>query len=92
MEPGSILSDEMQFHLKVTAEDVGKYVILPGDPGRVAKISAYLDDPSEVACNREYRVHTGTLCGEKVSVVSTGIGGSSAAIAMEELVRGMTAP
>lgn len=76
---------EKQFHLKCTAEDVGKYCILPGDPGRVPSIAELLDDAKEVAYNREYRLWTGYLLGEKVSVCSTGIGGPSAAIAMEEL-------
>ena len=66
--------------------DVGKYVILPGDPKRCKKIAQYFDDPKLVADNREYVTYTGYLNGEKVSVTSTGIGGPSAAIAMEELV------
>ena len=82
-----LLSDELQFHLKITADDVGKYAILPGDPGRVEKIAQYLDNARFVAQNREYTTYTGTLLGEKISVVSTGIGGPSAAIAVEELIR-----
>lgn len=76
---------ELQFHIKCKAGDVGRYVILPGDPGRCEKIAAYFDDPHHVVSNREYTVYTGTLLGEKVSVCSTGIGGPSAVIAMEEL-------
>ena len=76
---------ELQFHIKCKAGDVGRYVILPGDPGRCEKIAAYFDNPYKVGSNREYTVYTGTLLGEKVSVCSTGIGGPSAAIAMEEL-------
>ena len=76
---------ELQFHIKCKAGDVGRYVILPGDPGRCEKIAAYFDNPYKVSSNREYTVYTGTLLGEKVSVCSTGIGGPSAAIAMEEL-------
>ena len=72
-------------HLAVTSEDVGRYVLLPGDPGRCEKIAEFFTDPVEVAFNREYRTITGTLLGEKVSVVSTGIGNPSAAIAIEEL-------
>jgi uridine phosphorylase len=64
---------------------VGRYVILPGDPGRCPAIAKYFDDPKQVAYNREYNVYTGTLLGEKVSVCSTGIGGPSAVIAIEEL-------
>ncbi|MCR4890706.1 MAG: uridine phosphorylase [Lachnospiraceae bacterium] len=76
-----------QYHTHTNEENVGKYVILPGDPGRVEKIAAYLDNAEFVASNREYTTYTGYLDGEKVSVTSTGIGGPSAAIAMEELYR-----
>ena len=76
---------ENQFHIACTPEDVGRYCILPGDPGRVPAIAAYFDDAKQVAYNREYNVWTGTLLGEKVTACSTGIGGPSASIAMEEL-------
>ena len=74
-----------QFHIRCKPGDVGGYCILPGDPGRCEKIAALFDDPAHVKTNREYVTYTGTLLGEKVSVCSTGIGGPSAAIAMEEL-------
>lgn len=77
----------LQYHIQTNAEMIGEYVILPGDPGRCDKIAAYLDNPQKVAQNREFTTYTGTLLGNKVSVTSTGIGGPSAAIAMEELVR-----
>lgn len=76
---------EKQYHIACGRGDVGRYVLLPGDPGRSARIAAYFDDPVPVATNREFVTWTGTLEGEKVSVCSTGIGGPSAAIAMEEL-------
>ncbi|MCR4658008.1 MAG: uridine phosphorylase [Lachnospiraceae bacterium] len=76
-----------QYHIHVKPGDVGRYVILPGDPGRCEKIAGYFDDPKLVAVNREYVTYTGTLDGERVSVTSTGIGGPSASIAMEELYR-----
>ena len=76
---------EIQFHIKCGPEDVGGYCILPGDPGRCAAIARHMENPVFVGSNREYMIYTGTLEGEKVSVVSTGIGGPSAAIAMEEL-------
>ncbi len=76
-----------QYHTCVGVGDIGEYVILPGDPKRVEKIAKYLENPKFIADNREYLSYTGTLSGEKVSVVSTGIGGPSAAIAMEELVQ-----
>ena len=77
---------EQEFHILCAPGDVGRYCILPGDPGRCEKIAAYLEEPRLIAHNREFVTYTGTLAGEKVSVVSTGIGGPSAAIAMEELV------
>lgn len=76
-----------QYHIGVAEEDIGKYVILPGDPKRCEKIAAHFDNPKLVGDNREYVTYTGYLKGEKVSVTSTGIGGPSAAIAMEELTK-----
>ena len=81
------MAEELLYHLQMKKEDVGRYVLLPGDPGRCEQIASYLDDPHLVAYNREYKTYTGTLLGEKVSVTSTGIGGPSAAIAVEELVK-----
>ena len=75
----------MQFHIHCVEGDVGRYCFLPGDPGRCESIASYFDNPVHIGMNREYNVWTGTLLGEKVSVCSTGIGGPSAAIAMEEL-------
>ena len=76
-----------QYHIQVTKGEVGRYVILPGDPKRCVKIAQYFDNPVLIADNREYITYTGTLDGVKVSVTSTGIGGPSASIAMEELYR-----
>lgn len=76
-----------QYHIQVAKGEVGRYVIMPGDPKRCAKIAEYFDDPLLIADNREYVTYTGTLDGVKVSVTSTGIGGPSASIAMEELYR-----
>ncbi len=75
----------VQYHIQCAEGEVGKYVIIPGDPGRCEKIAKYFDNPVLVAQNREYTTYTGTLLGEKVSVCSTGIGGPSASIAVEEL-------
>ena len=74
-----------QFHIRCVEGDVGRYVFLPGDPGRCESIAQYFDNPVHVGMHREYNIYTGTLLGQKVSVCSTGIGGPSAAIAMEEL-------
>ena len=75
-----------QYHIGVGPDDIGKYVILPGDPKRCAKIAAHFDNAKLVGDSREYVTYTGYLNGVKVSVTSTGIGGPSASIAMEELV------
>lgn len=79
--------DERQHHIQVAPGEVGRYVFLPGDPGRCEPIARLFDNPKLVASNREYVTWTGYLDGEKVSVTSTGIGCPSAAIAMEELVK-----
>ena len=76
-----------QYHIQVAKGEVGRYVIMPGDPKRCVKIAQYLDNPVLIADNREYITYTGTLDGVKVSVTSTGIGGPSASIAIEELSR-----
>ena len=79
--------DGTQYHIGLKEGDVGEYVILPGDPKRCQKIAEYFDDAKLIADKREYTTYTGYLNGLKVSVTSTGIGGPSAAIALEELVK-----
>ncbi|MBQ7169012.1 MAG: uridine phosphorylase [Synergistaceae bacterium] len=74
-----------QYHIALDENDAGKYCILPGDPKRCEKIAKHFDSPSFIADNREFTTWAGTLGGERVLVTSTGIGGPSAAIAMEEL-------
>lgn len=74
-------------HLELRRGDVGRYVLLPGDPARCEPIAALFDDARHVATNREFTTWTGSLLGEPVSVTSTGIGGPSTAIAIEELAR-----
>ena len=76
-----------QFHIQVKPGEVGRYVILPGDPGRCKLIAEYLDEPKLIASNREFTTYTGSLNGTKVSICSTGIGGPSASIALEELIK-----
>lgn len=76
-----------QYHLQVGRGDVGRYVLLPGDPKRCEKIARYFEEPRLVADSREFVTYSGFLDGEKVSVTSTGIGGPSASIALEELVK-----
>lgn len=77
----------LQYHLQIRPGDVGRYVILPGDPKRCEKIAKHFEDAKLVADSREFVTYTGYLEGENVSVTSTGIGGPSASIAMEELVQ-----
>ena len=74
-----------QYHIPAAPGQVGKYCILPGDPGRCEKIAKFFDNPTYLATNREYCIWNGYLNGEMVSVCSTGIGGPSTAIAVEEL-------
>ena len=85
MIPAYSIDPDRQYHIQVAKGEVGRYVLLPGDPKRCAKIAKYFDDPVLIADSREYVTYTGTLDGVKVSVTSTGIGGPSAAIALEEL-------
>ena len=81
------MNEEIMYHIGLSTGIKAKYAILPGDPGRVPKIAAYLDQPKELGFNREFHTWSGKLCGETVLVTSTGIGGPSAAIAVEELIQ-----
>ena len=76
-----------QYHTQVGKGDVGRYVILPGDPKRCVKIASHFDNAHLVADSREFMTYTGMLDDVPVSVTSTGIGGPSASIAMDELVK-----
>jgi uridine phosphorylase len=86
-KPAQKADDGLQYHVHLKPGDVGRYVLLPGDPGRVPVIAAHFDDAREIAFNREYRTFTGTVDGIKISCTSTGIGCPSTAIAVEELVK-----
>jgi uridine phosphorylase len=81
------MSPEKEYHLQLSRGDVGRYVLLPGDPGRVPDIAAHFDTAKEMAFNREYRTFTGSVDGIRISATSTGIGCPSAAICLEELIR-----
>ena len=76
---------ERKYHVGLGPGEVGGYVLYPGDPGRTALIAKHLDGAREVAFHREYRTFTGSVDGETVSTVSSGMGGPSAAIGVEEL-------
>ncbi len=80
-------NDGLQHHLQLRPGEVGKYVFLPGDPGRCEPIARLLDQPRHVMTHREYTTWTGLLDGELVAVTSTGIGFPSTAIAVEELAK-----
>lgn len=77
---------ELKYHIKLKKGDIAKYVLLPGDPKRVGFIASYLDNAKLIADYREYVTVTGEYKGIGVSIVSTGIGGPSTAIAVEELI------
>ena len=79
------MASEKKYHVGLGPGDVGEYVLVPGDPGRTPLIARHLDGAREVAFSREYRTFTGTLDGVKVSTMSTGMGGPSVAIGVEEL-------
>ncbi len=85
LDKADVTKGKSQYHLRVKPGDVGKYVLLPGDPDRVLRIARQLSDAKEIVFHREYRTCTGTYKGIRVSATSTGIGCPSAAIAVEEL-------
>ncbi|MBV8048617.1 MAG: nucleoside phosphorylase [Paludibacterium sp.] len=74
-----------QPHIRCGRSDAAPFAILPGDPERVERVKAFLDDPVDIAFNREYKSCRGSYQGVPVMVVSTGIGGASTGIAVEEL-------
>jgi uridine phosphorylase len=77
--------DQKKYHVGLGPGDVGKYVLVPGDPGRTPMIAKFLDNAKEIAFSREYRTFTGSIDGVPVSAISSGMGGPSVAIAVEEL-------
>lgn len=81
------MNGEKQYHIKLGSSDIegAKYAILPGDPGRVGKIAKYLENPKKIGVNREYTAYLGSINGKKVLIISTGMGGPSTAICIEEL-------
>lgn len=81
-----MVRDGKMYHIKCAKGEIGRYVLLPGDPFRTDLIANYLDDVRLVAHNREHKTWTGMLSGEMVTVTSTGMGCPSTAIAMEELI------
>lgn len=80
------MNEDKQYHIHLKKGDIDRYVLLPGDPGRVPEIARHLDNPEHIATNREYCTWSGTYKGLPIAVTSTGIGCPSAAIAVEELL------
>src|SRR5260370_41884887 len=78
-------ADEKKYHIGLARGDVGEYVLVPGDPFRTPMVAKHLDAAREVAFSREYRTFTGSVDGVPVSTMSTGMGGASVAIGIEEL-------
>ena len=76
---------QKKYHVGLAKGEVGGYVLVPGDPGRTPLIAKHLEGAREVAFSREYRTFTGSLGGVPVSTVSSGMGGPSVAIMIEEL-------
>jgi len=81
------MPDTLQYHIKCRKGDIARYVLLPGDPARVKVIASLWDESHKVAENRQYVTYTGKVSGAAISATSTGIGGPSTAIAVEELAR-----
>lgn len=79
------MSEEPQHHIQCRTGDVGRYVLLPGDPARSRRIAEHFDESWKVAENREYVTYTGKVDDILLSVTSTGIGCPAATIAVEEL-------
>lgn len=79
------MDHNIQPHIRCGSQDAAKYAILPGDPGRVSRVKKFLESPVDIAYNREFRTAVGYYKGVKVMVTSTGIGGPSTVIALEEL-------
>ena len=87
LDKDSITWGQKQYHIALCPEDIGEYVLLPGDPARSDIAAKYLENAELKANNREHRTFTGYYKGVKISVTSTGMGCPSATIAAEELIR-----
>ncbi|ETA81432.1 nucleoside phosphorylase [Youngiibacter fragilis] len=79
--------NQKMMHIALSKDQVGKYAFLPGSPERVPRIAAFLRDSEKVAQNREHTSYRGYIGDTPVMVVSTGMGGPSTAICLEELVK-----
>jgi uridine phosphorylase len=77
--------DGSVYHLNLKPEDIAEKILLVGDPDRVPKVSQYFDKVEIKKNKREFYTHTGTLRGERITVMSTGIGTENIDIVMNEL-------
>lgn len=75
----------MEFHIRCKPEDIARYVFTPGSHSRAKKIAAHFDDARLVSDSRGYLVYTGYVDGIRMTVSSTGMGGPTTAICLEEL-------
>lgn len=80
-----VVAGGKQYHLRVGPGDMASAVLLPGDPGRVPVLASAWDEAATVAEHREYRSMRGSYRGVPISACSTGIGGPSTEIALNEL-------
>lgn len=79
-----LMKNNLQPHIRIGNEHQVRYALLPGDPGRVEEVAKFLDQPEVITSNREYKTIIGSYKGVRLFVTSTGIGGVSAGIAVEE--------
>ncbi|MBN1922162.1 MAG: nucleoside phosphorylase [Anaerolineae bacterium] len=75
----------MEFHIQCNAEDIARYVFVPGARDRAKKIAERFENPRLVSNSRGYWVYSGTVTGIPMTVCSTGMGGPQVAMAIEEL-------
>ncbi len=75
----------MEFHIQCQPEDIARYALVPGSHARAKMIAAHLQDCRLVSDSRGYLVYTGFADGVRITAASTGMGGPSTAIALEEL-------
>jgi uridine phosphorylase len=77
---------ERQYHIGLGPGELAEYILLPGDPDRTARIAARLDSIELERRHREFASATGTYRGERVSIVSTGIGTDNVEIVVAEIL------
>lgn len=80
------MQENVQPHIQLTDDLEVEKVLLPGDPARVDRVKKWLTSPKELIFNREYKSVIGYYKGSKILVISTGMGGPSTGIAVEELI------